>query len=172
MGKFNGVHLLTPNLVSVQVVGDACPMGFGSWNPSVNQYFSQKFPLYLQDPKLPIHLKEFICVILAVRVWGSSWAGKTVQFFCDNDSVVEVICNLKPKNDQMQRYLREFLFHVCTFNFHPIVSKIGTKENDVADFLSRNFSEDDATSFFKRENLCPQEKIFISEDLFHFSANW
>ena len=44
----------------------------------------------------------------------------------------------------MQAYLREFLFLVCKFNFHPILSKIDTKANNVADHLSRNFSEIDA----------------------------
>ena len=74
MLAFNGIHLLVPNEPSEQIAGDACPMGFGIWHPDKREYFSQKFPMALQDPKIPIHVKEFICVILATKQWGSSWA--------------------------------------------------------------------------------------------------
>ena len=141
---FNGVELMIPNSVAVQVAGDACPMGMGSWNPDLEEYFSRKFPLHLMDPQIPIHIKEFICVIMAVKLWGPQWAGKQCEIFCDNDSVCDVITYLKPRDPEMQRYLREFLYWVCHFNFRPVVSKIGTKENDVADFLSRNFCPKDA----------------------------
>ena len=43
----------------------------------------------------------------------------------------------------MQSYLREFLFLVCRLNFSPVVSKISTKDNDIADFLSRNYTPND-----------------------------
>ena len=169
---FNGTHLLVPNEPSQQISGDACPMGFGIWNPNTREYFSSKFPIYLQDPKIPIHVKEFICVILAVKKWGPEWTGRTVQIFCDNDSVCDVIYYFKPKDSSMQVYLREFLYWVCLYNFEPIVSKIGTKENDVADFLSRNFSESDAELFFTRENLSPQTKLFTSDSDFLLQADW
>ena len=122
MSVFNGVHLLTPSNPSEQISGDACPMGYGVWNPGQKQYFSSKFPLKLQDPQVPIHIKEFICIILAVKAWGKEWAGKTVQIFCDNDAVCDVISYLKPKDAQLQKYLREFLYWVCIYNFSPIVS--------------------------------------------------
>merc|ERR1711954_240925 len=147
-------------------------MGYGIWNPVLSEYFSAKFPLHLQDPQIPIHIKEFICLILATKAWGKFWAGKTVQIFCDNDSVCNVICYLKPKDPEMQKYLREFLHWVCIFNFHPIVSKIGTKENDIADFLSRNHSESDASVFFSKENLPPQTKLSNSESDFLLEADW
>ena len=106
MKHFNGVHLLVDNQPSAQIAGDACPMGYGVWNPNLNEYFSSKFPLSLQDPLLPIHVNEFICVIMAVKQWGPCWSGKTVQIFCDNDAVCDVIFHLKPKDSTMQIYLR------------------------------------------------------------------
>ena len=172
MIEFNGVHILVPSDPTVQISGDACPMGYGIWNPGLCQYFSSKFPLYLQDAQIPIHVKEFICIILATKAWGKDWAGKTVQIFCDNDAVCDVILYLKPKDFKMQVYLREFLFWVCKYNFHPIVTKIGTKENDIADFLSRNYSDEDASMFFTRENLPPQIKLINSESDFELEADW
>ena len=95
-----------------------------------------------------------------------------VKKFCDNNSVCDVKTNLKPKDEKMQMYLREFLYWVCYFNFEPVVSKIGTKENDAADFLSRNFGEKDAALFFERENLPPQTIVHISDSDFVFKAAW
>ena len=173
MNIFNGVHLLVDSQPSEQVSGDTCPMGYGVWNPSVSEYFSSKFPFHLQDPLIPIHIKEFICLIIAVKQWGRNWAGKTVQFFCDNDAVCDVISYLKPKDSNMQIYLREFLFWVCYYNFHPIVTKIATKENDIADFLSRNYSKSDADIFFAKENFPPpQTKLRFSDSDFTLQADW
>ena len=109
---------------------------------------------------------------MAVKQWGSQWVGKTVNIFCDNDAVCDVIFYLKPKDPGMQIYLREFLFWVCSFNFHPVVSKIATKENYIADFLSRNFSESDANLFFAKENLPPQTKLLLSDNEFKLYADW
>ena len=67
MQDFNGIHLLVPNDPSEQISGDACPMGYGIWNPMKREYFSAKFPIYLQDPQIPIHIKEFNCLILAAK---------------------------------------------------------------------------------------------------------
>ena len=109
---------------------------------------------------------------MAVKTWGKNWSEKTIQIFCDNDAVCDVIFYLKPKDPQMQIYLREFLYWVCIYNFHPVVSKIGTKENDIADFLSRNYFEEDADNFFARENLPPQYKLFLSDSDFKLKADW
>ena len=105
-------------------------------------------------------------------MWGVHWAGKVCQIFCDNDAVCDVVTHMKPKDPQMQRYLREFLYWVCKYNFHPIVSKIGTRENDVADFLSRNFCPDDAKVFFERQQIPPQKQIAIADDYFDLVADW
>ena len=72
----------------------------------------------------------------------------------------------------MQKFLREFLFHACKLNFIPVVSKIGTKENDIADFLSRNYDAGDAKVFFAKQNLPSLSKIEISEELFELQAEW
>ena len=97
---------------------------------------------------------------------------KNVQIFCDNDAVCDVIFYLKPKDVKMQLYLREFLYWVCKFNFNPIVSKIASKENDIADFLSRNFLQSDADLLFARESLPCQTKLHLSDIDFCLQADW
>ena len=89
LGVFNGIELLVPTTVSTSVLGDAYPMGSGSWNEQAKEYYSRKFPWVLCDTKYPIHLKEFWCVIVATRLWGHLWSGKRVAIYCDNVAVVE-----------------------------------------------------------------------------------
>ena len=72
--KFNGTELIYPSdpldldleqLLDTSAIvncGDAQPMGGGSYCGT--QYWSRKFPLWLQDPQIPIHLKEFWVIIL------------------------------------------------------------------------------------------------------------
>ena len=165
-------ELLIPDEISVNLAGDACPMGLGYWNVEKLEYFSAKFPLLLQDPQIPIHVKEFICIIISVKIWGADWKGKRVKIYCDNDAVCDVIAYNKPKNEKMQSLLREFLLLVCLYNFCPVVSKIGTKENHVADFFSRNFSDDDATVFIKDNGLDMMQKITLHDSMFDLTADW
>ena len=169
---FNGTELLIPDTVQVQIAGDACPTGLGCCNFEVKEYFSRKFPRTLCDPKIPIHIKEFICVIISARIWGESWTGKRVEIFCDNDSVCDVISFLKPKDSEMQRHLREFLYWVCRYNFQPVVSKIGTKENHIADFVSRNFSQTDAENFFTANKLSGMKNLEVGDEYFSLVADW
>ena len=170
MAVFNGVELLVPSEVSLQVAGDACPAGMGSWNICVKEYFSCRFPSYLLH--FPIHIKEFICVIISIKLWGPQWVGKRCQIFCDNDAVCDVISYQKPKDDTMQKFLREFLFLVCRYNFVPVISKIASKENDVADFISRNYDSVDAKNYFSKENIPPLNCLEIPDKMFEFEGNW
>ena len=172
MRVFHGVQLIVDNSVSFSVAGDASVVGLGCFNFSQNSYFSRRFPVNLQDSSIPIHLKEFLCVIISVKVWGQYWTGKTVEIFSDNDSVCDVITNMKPKDPKMQAYLREFLYWICKFNFKPVVSKIGTKQNNVTNFLLRNFSESDASTFFHKENLPSAKSVHIPDSAFEFIADW
>ena len=111
-------------------------------------------------------------MILSAKVWGQYWTGKQVRIYCDNDSVCDVVTNLKPKDPQMQRYLREFLYWVCLYNFQPIVSKIGTKENHIADFISRNYNPIDASKFLSEQGYPCMKQVHIDDSAFLMVADW
>ena len=72
----------------------------------------------------------------------------------------------------MQQLLREFLFWVCKFNFCPVLEKIGTKENYIADFLSRNHDVSDIDDYFEKNGFPAQKKVFIPIEWFSFQAEW
>ena len=72
----------------------------------------------------------------------------------------------------MQAYLREFLFWVCHYKFHPILSNISSKENDIADYLSRNHIDSYAMAFFQKIDLPCPKKLFTSDSDYTFVADW
>ena len=172
MEVFSGVVLIPPTTVSQSVLGDAYPQGGGSWNPVLQEYFSMRFPEYMCSPDTPIHIKEFIIVILSVRLWGRHWAGQRILLFCDNDSVCDTCTYQKPTDLSMQKLLREFLYWVCLYDVHPILQKISSQDNHVADFISRNHSEDDIKDYFSLHDLPDQVKIQIPLEWYNFQANW
>ena len=126
----------------------------------------------MQSSDTPIHVKEFIVILLSIRQWGANWKGQRVVIYCDNDSVCDTCNNHKPKDTKMQMLLREFLFLVCKFNFHPILTKIGTKENYVADLLSRVYDIDLIEKFFKTNKLGIQKRLPVPESWYDFHAEW
>ena len=158
---FSGVELIPPITVSQSVYGDAYPQGGGSWNPVLMEYFSMRFPQYMCSADTPIHTKEFIIVLLSIRLWGPKWAGHRVMIFCDNDSVCDACTNQKPKDPSMQKLVREFLYWVCKFNFCPVLNKISSAENNIADYISRNHDENDIALNFELNGYYNQKRLSI-----------
>ena len=152
------------------MAGDATPTGGGAWHGS--QYWSQPLPLFLQDPQIGIHLKEFWTLIVSAKLWGDHWTGRTVVLYCDNDSVVETTTKRKPRDPEMASLLREFLYIVVTKKFHPVIRKIESKRNEIADFLSRRYDEAGAKDIFKKFGLSNISKIVPEEKLFTLTSDW
>ena len=73
---FNGVELLEDmdwDIVDdMERCGDACPASGGAF--VADEYFSRDFPSFVADE--PIHIKEFLVVLVTVKSWGHKWARK------------------------------------------------------------------------------------------------
>ena len=150
--------------------GDATPTGGGAWHG--REYWCGELPTHLKDPQIPIHVKEFWVVIVSAKLWGDSWTGKCIVIYCDNDSVCDTIQNKKPRDTTLLSLLREFLYVVVTKKFFPVLRKIGTHENKVADFISRRFDEQAAAKIFAESRLQEMELVKPSTKFFNLSANW
>ena len=150
--------------------GDATPTGGGAWHGK--EYWCGELPTHLKDPRIPIHLKEFWVVIVSAKLWGDIWTGRCIVIYCDNDSVCDTIQNKKPRDPALLSLLREFLYVVVTKKFFPVLRKIGTNENKVADFISRRFEKSAAAKVFAESGL--QEMVLVqpSTSYFNLSANW
>ena len=150
--------------------GDAQPHGGGAYFGM--EYWSREFPDWLSDQNIPIHVKEFWVVLVSAWLWGHIWKGSMVYVFCDNKAVVEVLDNEKPKDPMMQELLREYLYIVCTRGFTPIFRLVGTKENEVADFISRNHDQSKIAAYFKSKGLPLRKYISAQNCLFTLRFNW
>ena len=182
LDKFNGINMIVnedPIPLSIAEMldspyevcaGDATPTGGGAWHGS--EYWCGDLPTYLQDPKVPIHIKEFWVLIVSSKVWGDTWTGRVMVIYCDNDSVCDTVTNKKPRDPTLLSLLREFLFVVVTKKFYPVVRKICTKENNLADHISRRFDEESATKIFASSGLHNMIRIKPKADYFNLSAPW
>ena len=150
--------------------GDATPVGGGGW--SGDQYWSRMLPRELQDPSLPIHVKEFWCLIVSARLWGSGWTGRAITMFCDNCAVVDTINHKKPKDPALLSLLREFLFIACSFKFFPVVRKISTTDNYLADHISRRHDSTAATKLFHEAGLPPMVRVEVPDLSFKLTDAW
>ena len=72
----------------------------------------------------------------------------------------------------MQKFLREFLFWVCKFNFYPVLQKISTKDNHIADYLNRNHNSKDIEIYLEKQGFPDQKKVDIPLDWYKFQAEW
>ena len=95
-----------------------------------------------------------------------------VYVFCDNNAVTEVLDKERPKDPRMLELLQEFLFIVCTRGFTPIFRKVGTKENEVADFISRNHDPTKIASYFQVNGLPMRTPVAAPDNLFSLRSNW
>ena len=169
---FNGVELLIPSTVFCNILGDATLAGGGTWNEMEKEYISRRFPLNLQGATVPIHIKEFWMVILAAKVWGPKWTGKRIGIYCDNEAVCKTIIYQKPKDSELQRCLRELLHYVCKYKFQPVILRVSTKDNYIADYISRIYDKPSINSMFLEKGLPAMKQVQIEDDMFNFVADW
>ena len=179
---FNGIQMIVeedPFLLDLSQLldtphdvyaGDATPMGGGGWHGQ--QYWSRMFPRHLQDPALPIHVKEFWTLVVSAKLWGESWTGRAVTLFCDNDAVVDTLNHKKPKDPSLLSLLREFFFIAVTYKFIPVVRKISTKDNYLADHISRRFDHAAASRLFSESGLANMQEVTVPDKSFVLTDSW
>ena len=169
---FNGVNfIINPATTAFTYKGDACLDGGGGFHGE--EYWSRLLPhSMLGEGSPPIHLKEYWVLLVSIKLWGHLWSGSSVELYVDNTAVCLTCTNQKPSDPLMSAFLREFLYLVVKFKFHPVVKHIGTKENFVADYLSRNFSVVDAAKFFAAHSMVNMKPRSVPDSMFTFASNW
>lgn len=168
--SFNGVELIEQDdwseIDDLEYASDASLEYGGAYTK--HEYVSGAFPDSLKDEH--IHIKEFLMVLVLVKLWSHSWASNKIIIRCDNDSVCDAIAYLKPTDPKLQKCVRELLYWQCRQNFSLAVTKIGTKENYVVDFISRCNDSSKIEKFLKENNI-PLKKC-LELDVTLFSGNW
>ena len=72
----------------------------------------------------------------------------------------------------MLELLQEFLYIVCTRVFTPIFRKVGTKENVLADYISRNHNLTVTASYFQSKGHPMRTLVRAPDNLFTLRSNW
>ena len=148
--------------------GDACLTGGGAYTET--EYFSLSFPNFLEE--VPIHILEFIVLIISCKVWGSTWGRLCISVYCDNESVVQTICSQKPKDEKMQSCLRELLFLESKYSFRIRAIHLSTKENCVADYISRIHDDKMIQKYLKSSGLKPKQRVDIPVSFYKQWNSW
>ena len=168
---YSGVSLIDPGVWSepdALCAGDACLTGGGAYTD--NEYFSIRFPSFLDDT--PIHILEFLVLIISCKLWGSSWGRLCVTIYCDNESVVDTITYQKPKDKALQSCLRELLYLESLYSFRVRALHISTTENRVADFISRYQDDSKIDSYFSSVGLSSKKRLEVPENLYQQWNSW
>jgi hypothetical protein len=159
----------TPHDIAI-CAGDATPVGGGAWHGY--EYWCGPLPEALLSNSVPIHVKEFWILIVSAKLWGGSWTGRPVVLYCDNDAVFEVIWKKKPRDSMMLSLLQEFLYVVVTIKFYPVVRKISSADNHLADHISRHFDTASAKALFSSSGLTRMKQVMPKREFFNLTATW
>ena len=134
---WNGTSFLDcpETLPKIHAASDASGRwGCGAW--SLPQWFQWEWSEDTRD--LPIAVKEFIPIILGCAVWGYLWAGHCIIWHCDNQAVVGCLESRTSKNPLLMHLIRNITFIEAYGGFHVRPVYISTRDNHLADDLSRN----------------------------------
>ena len=174
MDTYNGVSFIPASIWAepdVTFATDSCLLGCGG--VCLDEYFHTDFPVGVVDQGLPIHCKEMLAVLVAVRLWGSRLRGLKIQIYCDNEPAVKVINSGRTKDKFLGSCIRELWLEVSKYNFQLRAVHLPGEENRVPDWLSRwNCGQKyrDLFNNFIADEHDRYKEINIQPNLFTFSG--
>lgn len=140
---WNGINLFLESeqthSPTLQLYTDAAgSIGFGGY--LAGQWFQGR---WLPEQKLDCNTgisivwQELYPIYLACRLWGSQWTSKRIVFFCDNESVVQILNQKTSKSPKIMDLLRPIVLCTLQNNFTFTSKHVRGLDNGIADSLSR-----------------------------------
>jgi len=170
---YNGVSLIpTSPWTSPDAVFsmDACLSGCGGISSTA--FFHSPFSDSVLQRCSAIHHLELLVIMVAVRLWGHLWSGQHIQVFCDNEAVVTVLISGRTKDPVLAQCLREIWFSTAQAHFELRAVHLTSKDNRVADYLSRWHLSATYRDYLINNHLLEELKAeHLSPDVFDFVAN-
>jgi hypothetical protein len=134
--RFNGTVLFKDTLPSHALSTDACTTGGAGF--FMGDWFYSNWALDSPGFELEhINVKEVYAVLLAAKRWCVYWRNKNVTVYVDNMVSLFAINKGTSKNARILGFIKELYVLSITHNFHVTAKYINTKDNVVADALSR-----------------------------------
>ena len=176
--QFNGISMIPDtNFTAPDAVFscDACITGCGGIRLVKDSvlYFHTEFPDFIQALKLHINALELLTIIVACKLWGSEWSGKSINIYCDNMASVIVINSGRSRDKFMLQCLRELCYISAIGQFKIRAIHLNTKQNRPADILSRwHLDVKNPQEFKHRFKDFELVHHTVPENQFKFSHTW
>ena len=135
--RYDGVRILNKADVPYQaeIELDACLTGCGA--TIGDQYYSEVFPLCVQNEQHIIAHLEMLNVVVALKVWCDRWRGKKVRVDCDNMVVCLALQSGRSRDPYLQHCVREVFLWVVTHDVELVAVHRPGVQLVRADALSR-----------------------------------
>ena len=118
----------------------------------------------LNAPGISIAWQELFALVVACHLWGGEFANKRIVFYCDNESVVNIVNSKRSHIPRVIDLVRHLTLVTLRYNFYPRAKHIEGKKNEIADSISR-FQMDRFRRLAPHADLvpcpCPPELLLI-----------
>ena len=104
------------------------------------KWFQGRWPPHLalsKDKGISIEWQELFPIAVACAIWYPHFAGKRLQFWCDNESLVAIISSGHSKAPRIMDLLRFLTLTAMKHNFLVRAHHLPAVPNDIADALFR-----------------------------------
>ena len=135
---YNGVSVIPSTLWSAPdgvFSTDACLTGCGGLTDQ--HFFHCVFPEEITVKFHSIHHLEAIAILIACRLWGSSWSGLRLIVQCDNEAVVSSLNSGRVQDPYLAICLRSIWLEAASNEFELRALHLSSSANRLADLLSR-----------------------------------
>ena len=135
---FNGTVVIVKKPLSPEpsFSSDACTTGGAAFYNGDWLYANWSID-YPEVQNAHINIKELFTVLLAFRRWGPLWENKHVQIYTDNQVTMYALNKGTMRNDLGMTFIRELYYMLAVHNIHITVSFVASRDNIIADGLSR-----------------------------------
>ena len=146
---FLSVDWLGPSVTHLFTDASAT-VGFGGYLNG--RWFCDRWPEFITPTALPINLMEFIPIYIACVLWESDFAGKKIEFHCDNLGVAQAWRSYGSSNRAILSVMRRIVGIAARSNFAINIRHVPGSKNEIADALSR-------LQISRFRKLCPNAAI-------------
>ena len=163
--KFNGKAFISHQPTTEEIELDASLQGLeAGWG---NQVYSIPIPLGYENMSI-VHF-EMRNILVAIRVWGPHWNGKSIRISCDNQAVVMVLNSGKTRDLTLAAIARNIFMEAAHYDIFLKTVHIMGVLTEIADSLSRcTISEHFRQKFYQ---LLPQH-VWIQTTNDVLIINW
>lgn len=171
---------MLPHFSSVQLIKcgeqqeffstDACLLGGGGVH--FNEFFTFTFPEDLRIQATSVAQLEFVTVIIAVKLWASTWKGSRLVVKCDNISTVQVINSGRASDSFMQCCARELIFLQCKWEFELLALHSTDVDNRLSDLLCKVALDSGYMRLFMEASGGQFVEKIVQPNVWHFSCDW